>query len=442
MGYFLNVNATHFNTRLISFIRSCLSLKMIIFTKIILSMAGSFRFFSAMTKKIPAHILPVIVLAQFAGTSLWFAGNAVVDELIVTLGLPELFVGYITMAVQAGFIAGTLLFAFLNVADRFSPVKVFLVCALGGSAANLLVMWSASGLSIIMVRFITGFFLAGIYPVGMKISSDWHKEGLGKALGYLVGALVVGTAFPHLLKFIGGELPWRYVIAGTSIIATAGGLLLFLTVSDGPNRTSSAGFKFDAAAILKLFRNTNFRSAAFGYFGHMWELYTFWAFVPVILSWYALTNNQPDLAVSFWSFIIIGVGGISCAIGGYWSLKKSSKWVSKISLAASGLCCLLVPFSFSLSLALFLTLLILWGIFVIPDSPQFSTMVAQSSESSYVATGLTIVNSLGFAITIVSIQLVNLMWSATENTYVFWLMAVGPLAGFWAISKYRSTHNR
>lgn len=404
-------------------------------------MAPGFRFFAAMNKKIPAHILPVIVVAQFAGTSLWFAGNAVVNDLMITLGLPELFVGYITMAVQAGFITGTLLFAFFNVADRFSPVRVFLVCALGGSVANLLVMWSVSGVGIIVARFATGFFLAGIYPVGMKIASDWHKEGLGKALGFLVGALVLGTAFPHFLKYMGGELPWRYVIAGTSVIASAGGLLLFFTVQDGPNRTTSKGFKFDAGAILKLFRNTNFRSAAFGYFGHMWELYTFWAFVPVMLSWYALTNNQSGFSVSLWSFMIIGIGGISCAIGGYWSLKKSSKWVSKISLAASGLCCLIIPFSFNLPIILFLIILIVWGVFVIPDSPQFSTMVAQSSESSYVATGLTIVNSIGFAITIVSIQLVNLSWSATENVFVFWLMAFGPLMGYWAISKYKNFRN-
>lgn len=405
-------------------------------------MAAGFRFFSAMNKKIPAHILPVIVVAQFAGTSLWFAGNAVVNDLIIALGLPELFVGYITMAVQAGFITGTLLFAFFNVADRFSPVRVFLMCTLGGSVANLLVMWSGSGLGIIVARFATGFFLAGIYPVGMKIASDWHKEGLGKALGFLVGALVVGTAFPHLLKFLGGELPWRYVIAGTSAIASAGGLLLFFTVQDGPNRTTSAGFRFDAGAILKLFGNKNFRSAAFGYFGHMWELYTFWAFVPVMLSWYALTNNQSEIAVSFWSFVIIGIGGISCAIGGYWSLKKSSKWVSKISLAASGLCCLIIPFSFNLPIILFLIILIVWGAFVIPDSPQFSTMVAQSSESSYVATGLTIVNSIGFAITIVSIQLVNYSWSASGSVFVFWLMAFGPLMGYWAISAYKGVQNR
>ncbi|MAL18167.1 MAG: MFS transporter [Balneola sp.] len=391
-----------------------------------------------MADKAPKHILPIIVLAQFTGTSLWFAGNAVVSDIILELDLLEMFIGYITMAVQAGFIVGTLIFAFLNVADRFSPVKVFLWCAVGGSLANLMTIWSGSFTEVMIARFATGIFLAGIYPVGMKIAADWHKEGLGKALGYLVGALVVGTAFPHLLKFLGGDLPWRFVLVSTSILATAGGVLLYATVDDGPYRKPSAGFKFKVNAISNLFKNKNFRSAAFGYFGHMWELYTFWAFVPVMLAWYVHSNSQIEISVSFWSFVIIGIGGISCVIGGYWSIKKSSKWVSKISLAVSGLCCLLIPFGFNIPLALFLLLLLIWGIFVIPDSPQFSTMVAQSSESSYVATGLTIVNSLGFAITIVSIQLVNWIWADSESVFVFWVMALGPLVGFWAINRYKA----
>src|SRR6056297_2286232 len=192
-----------------------------------------------MSKKIPAHILPVIVLAQFAGTSLWFAGNAVVDNLIAELGLPVMFLGYITMAVQAGFIFGTLIFAFLNIADRYSPVRVFLLCALSGAAFNLLIIWADTAFTILSARFAVGLFLAGIYPVGMKIASDWHREGLGKALGYLVGALVIGTAFPHLLNYWGSDLPWQYVIAGTSTLASSGGVLLILAVPDGPYRRSS-----------------------------------------------------------------------------------------------------------------------------------------------------------------------------------------------------------
>ena len=383
--------------------------------------------------------MPVIVLAQFAGTSLWFAGNAVVNDLITELGLLDMFVGFITMAVQAGFIIGTLIFAFLNVADRFSPVKVFLFCAIVGSLANLTTIWCSNFTEIMFARVGTGFFLAGIYPVGMKIASDWHKEGLGKALGYLVGALVIGTAFPHFLKFAGGEWPWRFVLIGTSAVATAGGLLLFLTVKDGPYHKPTAGFKFEFDAIIRLFRIPNFRSAAFGYFGHMWELYTFWAFVPVMLAFYVSLHPEKTLNIPLWSFIIIGTGGVSCAIGGHLSLKKGSKWVSMAALTVSGLACLILPLSFSVPLAVFLSILLIWGIFVIPDSPQFSTMVAQSAESSYVATGLTIVNSLGFALTIISIQLVNLIWSATENEYVFWIMAAGPVFGLWAIKGFKKS---
>ena len=389
-----------------------------------------------MSKKIPAHILPVIVFAQFAGTSLWFAGNAVVDSLIAELGLPEMFLGYITMAVQAGFIAGTLIFAFLNIADRFSPVRVFLFCSLSGAALNLAIIWSGSGLTILAGRFATGFFLAGIYPVGMKIASDWHKIGLGKALGYLVGALVIGTAFPHLLKFLGSDYPWRFVFVGTSALSAAGGLLLFATVKDGPYDSSTKEFKFDANAILRLFKNKNFRAASFGYFGHMWELYTFWACVPIMLGYYMEIDPGVNLSVPLWSFFVIGIGGVSCVFGGYLSMNRSSKRVSVIALAGSGICCLCMMLIHSLPLALFLLLLLAWGFFVIPDSPQLSTLVAGSSEPSLVATGLTIVNSIGFALTIISIQLVTYFWSTTGSPAVFLIMALGPLAGLLTLRNY------
>lgn len=388
--------------------------------------------------KIPRHILPVIVFAQFTGTSLWFAGNAVVNDLIAELNLLEMFVGFITMAVQSGFIIGSLVFAFVNLADRFSPVKVFLICSLAGSLANLTAIWSSNFTEIMFARLFTGFFLAGIYPVGMKIASDWHKEGLGKALGYLVGALVIGTAFPHLLKYSGSSFSWHSVIIGTSILASFGGILLFLTVKDGPHHTKNSSSKIELRAIWELFKIPNFRSAAFGYFGHMWELYTFWAFVPVMLTFYLATNEVESINVSFWSFVIIGIGGVGCAVGGHLSLGNRSKQVAMVSLLVSGLCCLLIPFSFSLPLSVFLLLMLIWGIFVIPDSPQFSTLVAQSSTSTYVATGLTIVNSLGFALTIVSIQLVNLLWAGSSNPMVFLVMFIGPVLGFLAISRFKT----
>ncbi len=268
----------------------------------------------------------------------------------------------------------------------------------------------------------------------MKIASDWHKEGLGKALGYLVGALVLGTAFPHLIKFISADLPWKVILFATSWFATAGGVLLYYAVPDGPYQVKKG--KFKPAAMVRLFKNKNFRSAAFGYFGHMWELYTFWAFILIMIGYHGQVKGAIAYT-SLWSFAAIAVGGISCAVGGHWSLSVGSKKVAFISLVGSGLCCLALPFFMELPFALFIALLLLWGLFVVSDSPQFSTLVAHSSDSDYVATGLTIVNSIGFAITIVSIQLTNWLWAEWQDPLVFLVMVVGPVLGVIFISKYQ-----
>lgn len=388
-----------------------------------------------MNRDIPKRILPAIVFAQFAGTSLWFAGNAVIPDLVRELALSKMAVGYITSAVQIGFICGTLLFAFLSVADRISPSKVFLVCALLGAVTNALTVYGDTYMLLLGSRFVTGFFLAGIYPVGMKIASDWHKEGLGKALGYLVGALVFGTAFPHLIKYLSADFSWKLILFATSAFAAFGGIMLYFTVPDGPYRSKKGAFK--PSAIVQLFKNSNFRSAAFGYFGHMWELYTFWAFIPMMIGLYGQGNNLGSANISFWSSLVIAVGGISCAVGGHWSLSVGSKRVAMVSLVGSGLCCLALPFFFGQSFPLFVGLLLLWGLFVVSDSPQFSTLIARSSDSEMVATGLTIVNSIGFAITIISIQFINVLWAQWQSPYVFMFLAIGPVMGTVSILKYR-----
>ena len=389
-----------------------------------------------MSKAIPKRILPIIVFAQFAGTSLWFAGNAVVPDLVRELSLSNMAVGYITSAVQVGFISGTLLFAILSVADRISPSKVFLGCAVFGAVGNALTAYSSAFELLMLTRFVTGFFLAGIYPVGMKIASDWHKKGLGKALGYLVGALVLGTAFPHLIKYVSADLPWRIILFSTSGFAAFGGLLLYWAVPNGPHQAKKGDF--DPAAMFTLFKNKNFRSAAFGYFGHMWELYTFWAFIPLMVHFYWQSNGQPQADSSIWAFAIIAVGALSCAVGGHWALKAGSKKVALGSLIVSGLCCLLSPLFFALPFYAFFILLLCWGIFVVSDSPQFSTLIAESADRESVATGLTIVNSIGFAITIVSIQLINILWAQWQSPYIFMVLAIGPIFGSVSILKYHS----
>jgi len=262
---------------------------------------------------VPARILPTIVLSQFAATSLWFAGNAVMPDLSRSAGLPESAVGDVTIAVQLGFIAGTLVFAWLALADRYSPRRLFFLSTLAGAAANAATL-AAGGelLPLLAARFATGFFLAGMYPVGMKIASGWYDRDLGLALGWLVGALVLGTALPHLIRGLGGDLPWQGVILSVSAIAVAGGLAILLLVPDGPHLR--AGAKFDPAAFVEIFRSPDFRASAFGYFGHMWELYAFYAFLPVLL---AARLGGDGAAVSVWSFAAIGAGFLGCTLGGY-----------------------------------------------------------------------------------------------------------------------------
>ncbi|RNI27802.1 MFS transporter [Rufibacter immobilis] len=379
------------------------------------------------------HTLPTIVLAQFACTSLWFAGNAVLPNLITQFHLEASTLSHLTSSVQLGFILGTLVFAVFTISDRFSPSKVFLVCALLGAGCNLSLL-GASGLATLLgSRFLTGFCLAGIYPVGMKIAADYHQRGLGKALGFLVGALVLGTAFPHLLKALTQGLPWRYVIWGTSGLAVLGGLSVFALVPDGPFRSRSTQPNF--SAFFQIFRQKDFRAAAFGYFGHMWELYTFWALVPVLLALYAQQHPEAPVPVSLLSFSIIAVGALACVAGGYLSEKVGSARTAAVALAVSLGCCLVAPVIFQLPFPWFLGVLVVWGLAVVMDSPQFSTLVAQSAEGSVKGTALTIVNSIGFAITIVSIQFLQWVeaYAGAERRFLF--LALGPLLGLWAMRR-------
>ena len=377
--------------------------------------------------KAPRRILPTIIFAQFAGTSLWFAGNAILKDLQIDWQLPSDALASITSAVQLGFILGTFLFALLSVADRFKPSRVFFVCAIIGALLNVsITIIPPSYFLLLATRFLTGLFLAGIYPVGMKIASDWYGGKLGKALGYLVGALVIGTAIPHLINYSGSQLSWTYVLITTSLLAIIGGLSMLLLVDDGPFRKIRS--KFSPRQVKTVFKNKAFRSAAFGYFGHMWELYTFWAFVPVILHYYNVTQQQ-QINVSLWSFIVIGVGAIASALGGIYSIKYGSAKSAFVFLLISGICCLLSPLFFELPPVAFLLLLTLWGFAVVGDSAQFSSLNAQTAPPQLIGTALTIVVSIGFLITIPSIQLLSYLDSIMETKWIFLVLIIGPLFG-------------
>ncbi len=383
---------------------------------------------------IPKYILPVIVVAQFCCTSLWFAGNSVMEDLVKNYDLIANALGHLTSAVQVGFITGTLIFAILTIADRFAPSKVFLVCALLGACSNLGLLWSGNTFeSLLLIRFLTGFFLAGIYPVGMKIAADYFEKGLGRSLGFLVGALVLGTAFPHLLKGIAFNFSWKSVLICTSSLAMIGGLSMLLFVPNGPFR--KAGKKLNFKAFFKVFQNHKFRAAALGYFGHMWELYTFWAFVPIFFINYNNLYLTANLNVSVLSFLTIGIGGIGCVLAGYLSSIFGTKRIAFLALFLSCCCCLLSPLLLEIAYPfIFIGFLLFWGLTVVADSPLFSTLVAQNADPQIKGTALTIVNCIGFAITIFSIQLINYLQQSTNSNIIYILLAIGPILGLIALS--------
>jgi MFS family permease len=374
-------------------------------------------------------ILPVLVISQFLCCSLWFTGNAILSDIGKDLHLSPTFLAHLTSSTQFGFITGTLIFAIFTLSDRFSPSHVFFCSAILAGVFNLAMCIPHINYSqILLSRILTGFFIAGIYPVGMKIASDYYKEGLGRSLGFLVGALVIGTALPHLLKNMTLNFPGNYIVYITTALSVLGGFCILLFVPDGPYRKPSQKLNF--AAFMKGFKNQHFRFVSFGYFGHMWELYTFWAFLPIMLAAYNQHFPGAHLNVSLLSFLIIGSGGIACVLSGILSNYFGAKKIAFIALLLSCICCLLSPlFLFSNSTNILVSFLFVWGFAVIADSPLFSALVAKNAPEESRGTSLTIVNCIGFSITILSIQFINALSGIIESQYVYMLLAIGPVFG-------------
>lgn len=367
-------------------------------------------------------ILPAIVVGQLLATSLWFAANAVIGSLQDLWGMSG-GEGLVTTAVQIGFIVGTLVFALGGIADRFHPGNVFLLSAVAGAAANASVLLFPDDFTLVMcARFVVGFSLAGVYPVGMKIAAGWYGGGLGWALGFLVGALALGTASPHLLRAIGASWDWQLVITGTSLAALAGGILVRL-VPEGPNLARGAPVRF--SGVLGAFRDRCFRASALGYFGHMWELYAFWAFVPVWIAAHGLSGGT----LSTTTFVVIAVGFVGCAGGGLLAYRWGGGRVALGQLGVSTVCCLASPLLLYAPTPVFVAFLLVWGIAVVGDSPQFSALTAYFAPRAVVGSALTLVNSIGFAITIASLSLLEWMQHVVAPAWLLLPLALGPLVG-------------
>lgn len=370
----------------------------------------------------PRWLLPAIVIAQLLATSLWFAPNAVLGTLQAewSMGGGE---GIVTTAVQLGFITGTLCFALLGVADRFHPGTVFLASAVAGAAANAsILLYQDFFAPVLLARFLVGFCLAGVYPVGMKMAAGWYGGGLGWALGFLVGALVLGTASPHLLRALGTEWSWQAVLVGTSCLAVAAGVLARL-VPEGPYLQRGGSIRF--GGVLHAFRVRRFRASAMGYFGHMWELYGFWAFIPVWLAAYGLQGAELSLA----AFMAIGLGALGCAGGGFLMRRWGGGRVASMQLGISGACCLLSPLLFSAPPLVFGLFVAVWGITVAGDSPQFSALNARYAPRELVGSALTMANCIGFSVSIGSLTLLEWLQRWIDPAWLLLALLPGPILG-------------
>lgn len=386
----------------------------------------------------PRRVLPVLVLAQFLGTAPWFAVNAVMPDLQRDFGWPAAAVGTLTSAVQFGFIGGALVFALLAIADRFPARRVFLLCALASAGCTLAAVAMAGSFgALVFWRVLTGLCLAGIYPVGMKIAAQWFPRGLGQAMGLLIGALVLGSALPHALRALSAGWPWAVVFAGVALASALAGVLLVWLVPEPPvARVRPPGLHL--AALASLVTDPKVRASVFGYFGHMWELYTMWVLVPFVLA-----TRLAGPALSWAAFCVLGAGAVGCAAGGWLAgrvgragpqgASTGSARVAGAQLAASGLCCLAAPWMLQAGNAWFFAWLLLWGVTVAGDSPQFSTLTAMNAPRDSVGSVLTLTNSIGFGISIASIQLfVALAQSVPLATLLPWL-GLGPLLGLVAL---------
>lgn len=371
----------------------------------------------------------VVSVAQLFGTSLWFSANSAADGLRETWDATASDIGWLTNSVQAGFILGTLAMSLLGFADRFRASTIFMASAVAGALFNLGFAWVAQDIVAGGIfRFLVGLSLAGIYPIGMKLIVSWEPERTGQALALLVAMLTLGTALPHFLRFTGGQLPWQWIVSGSSCLALLGAAMI-QRLGTGPHLPAAAARAKGPGAVLSAFRIVRLRAAAMGYFGHMWELYAFWTLVPMLVAATGLAAQFPVLGVAGLSFSIIGAGSIGCLAGGALSRRIGSAGVALGSLAISGGCATVFALGWQvLSPGVLLAVLLVWGASVVADSPQFSALSARACPRDVVGGALAIQNAAGFAITILSISAVTALFEGIGPAAV-WLLLPGPAAG-------------
>ncbi|MBY4383806.1 MFS transporter [Rhodococcus fascians] len=385
----------------------------------------------------------LIALVQVLGLCVWFSATAVVPTLRTEWNIGESAAVWLTASVQIGFVVGAITSTVLNLADRIAPQRLLAASALAAGACTAILAWQVSGLAAaIPLRFLTGFFLAGIYPVGMKLMASWSdSSNRGKSFGVLLGALTLGSALPHLIGSF-GPLPWRAVMGVASGLTLIAAAIAITSIAAGPS-LDTRPITPNPRYALAMFRERGPRLANLGYLGHMWELYALWTWISLFVLSGREQRGDSTGATGLIAFGAIGIAGvIGCLVGGWASDRFGRSFAAVIALAISGSCCLLSPFFFTATTPVLVVFLFVWGASVIADSGVFSTTLSETADSRFIGTALTAQTAIGFLLTVVTIQFVPVLAAVVGWQFAFWLLAPGPAIGAIAMWALRArTHN-